>query len=542
MSTLDNLSMKGKLFLFASLTGGVLLLAIVFMFFQINRINTETDYMANEALPGAEQAALISELRLRFRVRSLEYLLPNSIEVERGIEGSLENLNQSLMDAISSYEALISSAEERALIATVREKAIAYYNAVRATQELVRNHDMVSAQEQRRTIWVESANAMRDATNALKDYNSEGARDAAAQADEAVRSAIAGGLAATALAVVLSIVLSILFAVRISSRLRGAVTATQAIADGNLRVALPPPSRDEIGDLLGAMGTMQEALRSAISDTRDNAGQVAVAARQLKESASQVGDSTSAQSGAASAIAANVEELTVSISHVSERTSDANRLAHESDQGAREGRASIGRLVDNMQRVDTIVEEAARQIASLETQSENISRIVAVIREIAEQTNLLALNAAIEAARAGDYGRGFAVVADEVRKLSERTAQSTQEIAHMVEGVQNSTREAVTGIEHGVTAVRSSSEEATQAGGIIAKLQEMAQEVAGIVAELDDALREQSQASSEVARRIEEIAQQAEETNSAMGQSVEAAEALDHTADRMTGVVQRFQV
>ena len=189
-----------------------------------------------------------------------------------------------------------------------------------------------------------------------------------------------------------------------------------------------------------------------------------------------------------------------------------------------------------------MVGQAARQIASLESQSEQISRIVAVIRDIAEQTNLLALNAAIEAARAGDAGRGFAVVADEVRKLSERTAQSTQEIAHMVTTVQDSTREAVSGIERGVSAVHTSSENARETRDIIGNLQDSAQQVSSIVAELDSALREQSMASSEVARRIEEIAQQAEQTHSAMEQSIANSETLDSTADRMRGIVQRFRV
>jgi methyl-accepting chemotaxis protein len=84
---------------------------------------------------------------------------------------------------------------------------------------------------------------------------------------------------------------------------------------------------------------------------------------------------------------------------------------------------------------------------SIAQHARDVQGILSEIGAIAKQTNLLALNAAIEAARAGEAGRGFAVVADEVRDLSARTAQFSQQINSLMQGMQVSVKQTETAIQ-----------------------------------------------------------------------------------------------
>ena len=542
MNWFDNLSLRGKLILNFFASGGVLIAAIVFCVLQINSVGKSTDEIAKNWLPSVQLAGEISQLRLRYRVRSLEYMLPGSDAEKEKIEKSLQELDASLSAVLKKYEPLVTTEEEKKTFQEALKAVAAYRTTVAEAISLNKAGKPEEAQQLRKTAWVKEANNVRDQTDALQKINSAGAAKASANATSDVEAAVKGGTISLIAGIVLAFVATFLISQRMSTRLGHAVSAAREISKGDLTGSMPAGSNDEVGKLILAMGEMQQALRAALRETTNSAGSILETSRHLNEAVQQMDQSATIQSTAASAIAANVEELTVSINVVADSTSEAARLAAASDEQAGEGHTAIESLVGQIGEVANVVRNAAEQIAQLKDESEKISDIVAVIKDIADQTNLLALNAAIEAARAGEQGRGFAVVADEVRKLSERTALSTGEIAEMVRAIQQSTGQVVAGVGQGVELADSSAAYAEQAGAAIARLREMAQRVSEIVGDVDVALREQSAASTEVAKKIEDIATQSEEASAIAHETSRASDSMTDTAHNMQQLVARFRV
>jgi len=542
MNILDNMSMRAKFIVNFLVSGGVLIAAILFCIWQIQSVGNDTRLIATNWLPSVQAIGEISQLRLRYRVRSLEYMQPNTPEARQKMIGSMDDLNAKLEKAFKKYESLINSPEERQVYEQAVTAAAAYRDAVNRAVELAQAGKEDEAQALRKGEWVKTANYLRDQTDRLTKINTAGARDAADHAEASMSDGIRGGVIALLSGTALAMVLAWLLAQRVSSRLDRTIQAAHNIAGGDLRGALPETSRDEIGQLIDAMGEMQAALREAMQESRNSAEVLLQSSQQLNRSVRSIEQSSSLQSEAASAIAANAEQLTVSISHVSDSTQQAAQLSADSEQQAQHGHQSLQMLVDQVNQVSAMVSTSAAQIQNLQQESTKISNIVSTIRDIADQTNLLALNAAIEAARAGEQGRGFAVVADEVRKLSERTAHSTNEIAAMVTAIQHSTGDVVAEVERGVGLVETSVGHARTAGQSVSTLQDMARQVASVVADLNHALREQSGASTEVAQKIESIVQHAEEASRTAHDTAQAADTVEKIADSMQKLVSRFQV
>ena len=356
--------------------------------------------------------------------------------------------------------------------------------------------------------------------------------------DETIRySAILGVLVALILAA-----LTIRIAQSILRSLETARAVTERIATGDLSGPVPVAGKDEFAAMLQSCSTMQDSLRNIVRGLQCDARQIASMSHELAGNTDRIAAATETQSESASSMAASVEEMSVSITHVSDRAGDVRSASVLSGEVSRKGSDVIDRLLAGNHNTSAAVEGAATQINDLGRLSEEISSIVNVIREVADQTNLLALNAAIEAARAGEQGRGFAVVADEVRKLAERTGQSTQDITRMIGEIQGVTREVVDAMKSAVERVHAGNELSQQARETVAEIGEQSSNVISSVEEITEALREQSATSNDIAQRVENITTASEENSSSVRSSADAARALEGVSGRLHKATTHFRL
>ena len=505
---MKNLKISTRLFgAFALLVLMLVGLAVAAMA-QLSSMRAATVEISENWLPSIAVVNAIDAETAELRLIVQSHIMNTDDSAKAKIDQRLIADREKMVQLRKKYEALIESPEEKKLYDEFASNWTKYI----AVNDTALAHSRKHESDQARAIVAgESAKLFAISKGILEKLvklNADGAAQSKNDADTTYTTARNMLLITAALAIAVAIAAAVWLIRSITAPLARAVEVADRVSAGDLTVHIDVDSRDETGQLLGALQRMQQSLVRTVSVVRQNSESVASASAQIASGNNDLSARTEQQASALEETAASMEELGSTVRQNADNARTANQLAMNASTVAAQGGEVVAEVVETMKGINA--------------SSNKIADIISVIDGIAFQTNILALNAAVEAARAGEQGRGFAVVAGEVRSLAQRSAEAAKEIKSLITA-------SVERVEQGSALVDKAGATMTEVVTAIRRVTDIMGEISAASSEqsagvdqIGEAVTQMDQATQQNAALVEEMAAAAASLNTQAGELVQA--------------------
>ena len=504
----------------ARLAGGfglvLLLLALVVAvgLQRFHDVGLATTTLIDDDWAKAEAAAVIDTMTRANARRTLELFIAPDDGYRARVREKIASNRHEIDGALATLRRLVASEEGKGALARVTERREAYVASFTQVNALVEAGKRDEAQQLVLAETLPRLDVLQQAVHELNVLQ----KGRAVDAGKAVQDRIASGrvlmLALGAAALAVGLVFAIRLARSIVLPLRSAVAVAQRVAGGDLTSKIEARTKDEVGELLAALATMNASLGTMVGEVRRGTETIATASTQIASGNFDLAARTEMQASALQQSASSMEELTGTVQQNADNARAANALAAATATITAEGSEAVARVAATMDEIS----DGARRIAD----------ITGIIDGIAFQTNILALNAAVEAARAGEQGKGFAVVATEVRNLAQRSAAAAREIRHL--------------IDDSTAKIAGGTELTGRAADTMQRVLASVRQVTEIMADITAASDEQRIGIEQVNQAVGQMDSVTQQNAALVEQAAGAAQALQEQAQTLNETIRMFRL
>ncbi|MDR0310393.1 MAG: methyl-accepting chemotaxis protein [Acidobacteriota bacterium] len=497
------------------------------------------------AIPLADLIDTTSELyTLRMAAYRLGMVENQNSDARREILRDIDTFTANVKDGVEVQRKLVVSDEgKRALDKYVSEgdKYVARLKTFAADLDAGRvppviPQDLADMGNAIRIASDEFIKVKKDVVTAMDDEGNQ--REASARTNSIILILLVAALA---------VICGVFMTRSITTPIGALVEGFKKASNGDMTVRSGLDQRDEIGQVGRTADEFFSKMQGIIKELRMHSDTLAGASEELSAVSRELASASEETVSQANTVASTTEEMAVNINTMASGAEEASVSTGEVASAAEEMSVnmdtiaaaveemsmSISQIASNAGEAHSVADEARGKadeatsvMSKLGTAAKEIGHVTDVIKKIADKTNLLALNATIEAASAGEAGKGFAVVAGEIKELANQSAQSADDIARRIDGIQQGTSSAVDVI--------------TAVALIIQKINSSVDIITNNVSEQSRAVNEISsnvaQASTGAKRVASSIGEVANGANDVSRNAGEAAKGATHVASNVSSM------
>jgi methyl-accepting chemotaxis protein len=489
----------------------------------------------------------------------------------------VDNVIKQAEDVANSIDASIEVQKKTILVAQNLEYLKAISENVRKYQsDLAKYGEFVKKNLNNRDLILEThhkeiedlrvySNAFGEASDKFAGTKATGAEDIATQNTAYATQAKNISMVLLVVLFLVSIAIGIYMTLSVTNPLKKVVEVVKEGDKGNMTARSGLEQQDELGIMAKALDGFFESLQGILRNLRANSETLAGASEELSAVSRELASGAEETVSQSNTVASTAEEMSVNInamaSGAEQASVNANEVAGAAEQmstnmntiaaAVEEMSASISQIATNASEARKVAlaateksKDATGVMGKLGAAAKEIGQVTNVIKNIADKTNLLALNATIEAASAGEAGKGFAVVAGEIKELANQSAQSADDIARRIEGIQQGTGDAVNvindvseiivKINHSVEAIAGHVEQQTKASNEIASNVAQAntgsKRVASAIGEVAKGANDVSRNAGEAAKGAVNVSQNISSVSSVAKNSAQGATQVNQSA------------
>jgi len=275
--------------------------------------------------------------------------------------------------------------------------------------------------------------------------------------------------------------------------------------ENDLTVKIESLSNDELGDFMTALSEFMSKLQNTFSSFNKNTSMVSTSVFELSSTTKEMTAVANEQSASVAEIVTTMENNRNISAQSAEKTSEVAHLASQTQDLSRRG-AELREINENM--MLDVRNQNAKIIDIIRNLAEMLSRIdesVKLIDTIADHTKLIAFNAALEASSSGEAGSRFSVVASEIRRFADNVVESASEIKEKISELQEASQSLLTEANNGSRKIDIGYNRIVEQKEVFRNIVDASQNVAIRTQQISSLSKQQEYAATQVFSALKEI-------------------------------------